>query len=123
MDLLKRSPGSDLLSQRLLASIIGEEELNFRVRNGIGCDLFSMAARANMLLYERNIENRDEVVLNLKKDSRTISTGQLNVSLRLHIRPINQVVYLGSLGSNDQGELILRLASRLDAFSGYPFRT
>ncbi len=28
-----------------LCSIIGEEELNFRVRNGVGCTLFSMAAK------------------------------------------------------------------------------
>ena len=29
----------------------------------------------------------------------------------------------GPLGSYDLGDLILRLASRLDAFSGYPFPT
>ena len=49
---------------------------------------------------------------------RTISTGQLNALLHLHLRPIDEVVYLGS-----QGYLVLRGASRLDAFSGYPFRS
>ena len=49
---------------------------------------------------------------------RAISTGQLNVSPRLHLRPIDEVVYLGP-----QGYLVLRGASRLDAFSGYPFRS
>ena len=49
---------------------------------------------------------------------RTISTGQLHASLRFHIQPINVVVFHGS-----QGNLVLRAASRLDAFSGYPFRT
>ena len=49
---------------------------------------------------------------------RAISTGKLNALPRLHSRPINVVVYHGS-----QGELVLRLASRLDAFSGYPFHT
>ena len=49
---------------------------------------------------------------------RTISTGQLNALLRLHLRPIDEVVYLGP-----QGYLVLRGASRLDAFSGYPFRS
>ena len=49
---------------------------------------------------------------------RTISTGQLNALLRLHLRPIDEVVYLGP-----QGYLVLRGASRLDAFSGYPVRT
>ena len=49
---------------------------------------------------------------------RAISTGQLNALLRLHLRPIDEVVYLGS-----QGYLVLRGASRLDAFSGYPVRS
>jgi hypothetical protein len=38
--------------------------------------------------------------------------------LRLHLWPIDEVVYLGS-----QGYLVLRGASRLDAFSGYPVRS
>ena len=49
---------------------------------------------------------------------RAISTGQLNVLLRLHLRPIDEVVFLGP-----QGYLVLRGASRLDAFSGYPVRS
>ena len=49
---------------------------------------------------------------------RTISTSQLSVLPRLHLWPIDEVVYLGS-----QGYLVLRGASRLDAFSGYPFRS
>jgi len=38
--------------------------------------------------------------------------------LRLHPWPIDVVVYHGS-----QGYLVLRGASRLDAFSGYPVRS
>ena len=34
---------SGLLSHMTLCSIIGDGELNFRVRNGIGCTLSSMA--------------------------------------------------------------------------------
>ena len=49
---------------------------------------------------------------------RTISTGQLNALLRLHLRPIDVVVYHGP-----RGYLVLRGASRLDAFSGYPVRS
>jgi hypothetical protein len=49
---------------------------------------------------------------------RTISTGQLHVLPRVHLQPINVVVYHGS-----QRDLVLRGASRLDAFSGYPVRT
>jgi hypothetical protein len=55
--------------------------------------------------------------------SRSISTGKLNTLLRLHTRPINVVVSNGPLGAFAQGDLVLRGASRLDAFSGYPFRT
>ena len=49
---------------------------------------------------------------------RAISTGRLNALPRLHLRPIDVVVFHGS-----QGDLVLRGASRLDAFSGYPVRT
>ena len=49
---------------------------------------------------------------------RAISTGQLNALLRLHLRPIDVVVFHGS-----QGDLVSRGASRLDAFSGYPVRS
>jgi hypothetical protein len=54
---------------------------------------------------------------------RPISTGLLRALLRLQIRPINLVVYQGSYSLKEMGELILRSASRLDAFSGYPIRT
>ena len=74
-----------------LCSIIGEEELNCRVRNGIGCTLFSMAAKIPMqFLIDREVE-----VLFIKQDSRAISTGQLHASQRFHLQPINEVVYLG----------------------------
>ena len=49
---------------------------------------------------------------------RPISKCQLNVLLRLHLTPIYHVVFMGSIGY-----LILRGASRLDAFSVYPCRT
>ena len=48
---------------------------------------------------------------------RAISTGQLNALPRLHLQPIDVVVYHGP-----QGDLVLRGASRLDAFSGYLVR-
>ena len=47
---------------------------------------------------------------------------QLNALLHFHTAPINQVVYLGSYLLKRR-DLILGWASRLDAFSGYPFRT
>ena len=53
---------------------------------------------------------------------RPISTGLLIALLRLHSRPINLVVYQASYSLKGMGELISRLASRLDAFSAYPCR-
>ncbi len=56
--------------------------------------------------------------------SRLISNGRLSMLPCLHRHPINQLVWLGSSeGSGPLGCLILGRASRLDAFSGYPFRT
>jgi hypothetical protein len=54
---------------------------------------------------------------------RPISTGRLHVLPRFHLRPINPVVYWGPYQVDPVGDLILKRASRLDAFSGYPFRT
>ena len=52
----------------------------------------------------------------------TVSTARLKALLPLHPRPINLVVYQGSFVLRP-ASLILRGASRLDAFSGYPCRT
>ena len=54
---------------------------------------------------------------------RPISTGQLHTLPCFHLRPINPVVYWGPYQVNPVGVLILERASRLDAFSGYHFRT
>ena len=50
--------------------------------------------------------------------ARAIRTAWLHVSPRFHLRPIDVVVFHGS-----RRDLVLRWVSRLDAFSGYPFRT
>ena len=81
--------GSDLLSHMTLCSIIGDEELNCRVRYGIGCTLFSMAAKKYELSGKKEVSFLFE-----KQDSRAISTGQLHTSRRFHLQPINEVVFL-----------------------------
>ena len=53
---------------------------------------------------------------------RFISTNQLNTLLYLHLWPINLVVFKESYFFR-MGNLVLRGASRLDAFSVYPFQT
>ena len=54
---------------------------------------------------------------------RPISTGRLHPSQSFHPRPINPIVSRGPYPRKVVGDLILERASRLDAFSGYPFRT
>ena len=53
---------------------------------------------------------------------RSISIGQLNMLPCLHLQPINLIIFKGSYFRR-MGNLILRAASRLDAFSVYPFHT
>ena len=54
---------------------------------------------------------------------RPISTSQLHPLLGFYFWPINPMVWWGALTLKGVGDLILEQASRLDAFSGYPFRT
>ena len=54
---------------------------------------------------------------------RSISIRQLHVSPRFHLGPIDLVIFEGSYSLDAMGNLILRGASRLDAFSAYPVRT
>ena len=53
----------------------------------------------------------------------TISTAQLHRLPDFHMPPIKQVVSLRSYPVDPVGNLILRRASHLDAFSAYPDRT
>ena len=87
---MKKKFGSDLLSHMTLCSIIGDEELNCRVRYGIGCTLFSMAAKKCVIVREE----RSSFPFREKQDARAISTGQLHASQRFHLQPINEVVFL-----------------------------
>ena len=111
---LSRS-GGDLLSHVLRRSTIGATALNGRVRDGIGCFARAMATRPG--------KKRISVAPFLggrccpsvaclhacdrfgslsstgsNQANRAISTGQLNALLRLHLRPIDVVVFHGSQG-------------------------
>ena len=114
-------------------STIGAKELNFRVRDGNGCFLFAIATEKNFNFQcdnnlDINTSKRSEQLCKLfyGQASRPISTSKLNALPHLHTWPINLVIFEGSSVSPvamGKGYLILGLASRLDAFSGYPFRT
>ena len=117
--------GGDLLSHTLRCSTIGAKALNGRVRNGAGCFALAMTTKPKK---QHHSPSHTKVYAFGPKPClastgsnqayRAISTGQLNTLLCVHLRPIDEMVYLGS-----QGYLVLRGASRLDAFSGYPFRS
>ena len=57
----------------------------------------------------------------LRSSPRPISSSQLHTLLHFHLCPIYLVVFKGSYFFR-MGYLILRGASRLDAFSVYPFQ-
>ena len=86
------------------------------------CGLFYLYSYVSL-----NLQTSDNLLLRIfalqkyfRSSLRAISTGQLHTLLHFHLRPINQVVFLGPYL---WGNLILKGASRLDAFSVYPVRT
>ncbi len=115
-------------------TIIGDEELNCRVRNGNGCFLFSMVTgKYHTIFYFKsrqyftfyNYIPECFITPELYKSSqaaRLISTGKLKSLQTLHTQPINLVVYEEPLVLAER-DLISGLVSRLDAFSVYPFQT
>src|SRR6056297_3389601 len=127
--------GGDLLSHVLRRSTIGATALNVRVRDGTGCFARAMATKPGkpprtigpcfrgcpwsshvflcmlFLIVSLSVTGSNQAC-------RAISTGQLSALLRVHLRPIDVMVYHGP-----RGYLVLRGASRLDAFSGYPVRS
>ncbi len=127
-------------------SIFGAGELNFRVRDGNGCGLSASvtricacirvsAATQRKAAQSANLKNSDSVVQGSPRSASdpwsvlkevkpsTISTAQLHPSPDFHMPPIKQVVSLRSYPVDPVGNLILRRASHLDAFSAYPDRT
>ena len=52
-----------------------------------------------------------------------VRTGRLKRSPALHFRPIDLVVFQEPVQHKAAGNLILEMASRLDAFSAYPIPT
>ena len=98
-------PGSDLLSRVLRRSIIGAEEFNGRVRNGIGFSLLAKATRPAKRRQKRKLVIPVDVhpfgwawTNESDQANRAISTGKLHALLRFHTRPIDVVVFHGSQG-------------------------
>ena len=114
------------------ASIVGAEGLNFCVRDGNRCDPFAIVTRifnwsgsspsqnytVTFFLWLARFLRFPHSWLSI----RLISISPLNVSPHLHSWPIYQLFSLVSLVLL-LGNLILRFASRLDAFSVYLLQT
>ena len=103
-------------------STIGAEELNFCVRNGNRWDLFAMATKISILV---TIEQQGS--FGLQKDMVKPHGSLVSVSSMCCHTSTSDLSTLSSSTSLQvafaTGYLILEGASRLDAFSGYPFRT
>ena len=94
--------------------------------SGSECDnpaFRSSPCSGGTLVFSQNCTGIKQILFSLRSSPRSISTGQLNASLHLHIRPINHLVLVGPYFLDGMGELILRSASRLDAFSAYHVQT
>ena len=116
--------GGDLLSHVLRRSTIGATALNGRVRDGIGCFARAMSTRSDKkrsalcalphISCPRMLLEAGLPASGSNQAYRAISTGQLNALLRLHLRPIDVVVFHGSQGIPCfEGGFTLRCLQRL----------
>ena len=119
-------PGSDLLSQGLSHSTIGAEEINGRVRDGIG---FRLLARTTRPAKDKENEASSSAFHAPVQVAWTLKMRAIKPIERLV--PVSYMHYctstpgLSTWSSSTvlKGMLVLRWVSRLDAFSGYPVRT
>ena len=107
-------------------STIDRSGLNRRVRNGNGCVPWAHHHRKYVIIEDLHLQNRIQSNFHhkifIRSSPRSISIGQLNTLPCLHLQPIYLIIFKGSYFRR-MGNLILRAASRLDAFSVYPFHT
>ena len=136
----RKNPGDDLFSRKAALSVSSALESLTSVF-GMGTGVASpLESPGSMRLYWIVFRRSDLRIRRCQEGSRwipatdtwsvaeevkpsTISTAQLHPSPDFHMRPIKQVVSLRSYPVDPVGNLILRRASHLDAFSAYPDRT
>ena len=90
---------------------------------GMGTGGSSPLLSPRNLLSDCTLKTAQQLLIFFRSSPRPISTSQLKALLPLHTWPINLIIYEGSYQINSVGDLFLRAASHLDAFSAYPFRT
>jgi hypothetical protein len=127
-------PGDDLLSRALRHSTIGAGAFHGRVRDGIGC---SRSARITRPTKGGDKSGPNVPDLHRAQAAQRALAQQRWALTMKAIKPIERLVLvsfahccastpsLSTWWSSTalKGELVLRWASRLDAFSGYPVRT
>ena len=112
-------------------STIGAGGLDCLVRDGAGYIPSARVTKRNLyVLFSSRVwhpkteqDVRQNAVSRMRIKPSAISTAKLNTLLCLHPPPIQQVVYLRPYSHEGMGDLILRRASHLDAFSGYRCQT
>ena len=146
-------PGSDLLSHALRRSTIGAKGFHGRVRDGIGCRPLAITTRSSKTALQRNqSKHKDTTGSETEgppKPSPSVFLTPTRVSLNYpylarscgctwcfssSIERLGPVSFTHCCASTPglstwssstalKGDLVLRGASRLDAFSGYPVRS
>ena len=139
-------PGDDLLSHVLRQSTIGAEAFDGRVRDGIGC---CRLARATRPAKGGVLKQREEGQSAVGEEPRSLPAAYCPLQRVFSFRRAvaRRSLTMRTIKSNErlvpvsctrcrastsglstwwsstalQGEMVLRLVSRLDAFSGYPF--
>ena len=125
-------PGSDLLSRALRQSTIGAASFHGRVRNGIGWGTCAITTWSSGPAGNNIKRRHTRLVL--------LMFGCAHIGIRLYARPIKPIEQLVPVSFTHycastpglstwwsptvlKRFLVSRGASRLDAFSSYPFRT
>ena len=124
------------LPHRVQCSTIRAHGLNDRVRDGTGWTPTALATNTthfpqfspgfiNNHMHATNVSciTKAPTPPYHRAKPSTISIAPLHTLLRVHARPIKLVVCQRSYSLLGMGSLILRWASHLDAFSGYPLRS
>jgi hypothetical protein len=92
------------LPRRYQRSTIGPGGLNCRVRDGNGCGPSGIATGNRRIIEHDDARHESHANMNLTRTAdqiergqaaRPISTARLNASRRLHLRPINLVIFQG----------------------------
>ena len=106
---------------------IGAKKLNFCVRHGNRCVLLAIATTLWWVIHSKLDWSHSSKLIEFFSfywlSPRSISISPLQPSLAFHFWPIYLIISQGSYFLKEMGNLILRWASHLDAFSVYPFPT